>query len=123
MISNDFLWEARVSNAVPCLAASLVSPQVKPDFAASVVLSVQKRTGRTLSMAAKPFILTIDNVRPVCCSGAFLKYRKLLKMDLAVMPCLSAWKAKIGELEAADIARCRGDQFSACMRARKSSSR
>ena len=34
--------------------------------AATAALSAQKRNGRTLSMAAQPFILTIDGVRPFC---------------------------------------------------------
>jgi len=34
--------------------------------AATAALSAQKRNGRTLSMAAKPFILTVDSVRLFC---------------------------------------------------------
>ena len=34
--------------------------------AATAALSAQKRNGRTLSMAAKPFILTVDSVCPFC---------------------------------------------------------
>lgn len=34
--------------------------------AATAVLSAQRRNGRMLSMAAKPFILTIDNARLFC---------------------------------------------------------
>ena len=34
--------------------------------AATAALSAKKRNGRALSMAAQPFILTIDGVRPFC---------------------------------------------------------
>ena len=36
--------------------------------AATAALSAKKRNGRALSMAAQPFILTIDGVRPFCYS-------------------------------------------------------
>ena len=36
--------------------------------AATAALSAKKRNGRTLSMAAQPFNLTIDGVRPFCYS-------------------------------------------------------
>ena len=36
--------------------------------AATATLSAKKRNGRALSMAAQPFILTIDGVRPFCYS-------------------------------------------------------
>ena len=39
--------------------------------AATAALSAQKRNGRTLSMAAKPFILTIDSVRRFCYTTLF----------------------------------------------------
>ena len=90
------LKNARVGTAVPCLATPLVNLQAKPSFAkiaectytccacyssffhsskchflkwksaATAALSAQKRNGRTLSMAAKPFILTVDSVCPFC---------------------------------------------------------
>ena len=92
----EILQNARVGTAVPCLATPLVNLQQKLIFAkiaectytccacnspflhnskchflkwksaATAALSAQKRNGRTLSMAAKPFILTVDSVRLFC---------------------------------------------------------
>ena len=39
--------------------------------AATAALSAYKRNGRALSMAAKPFILTIDSVRLFCYTTIF----------------------------------------------------
>ena len=91
----------KVGTAVPCLATPLVNLQAKLIFAkiaectytccacystfphdskchflkwksaATAALSAQKRNGRTLSMAAKPFILTIDSVRRFCYTTLF----------------------------------------------------
>lgn len=66
----DFCKNRRVYVHLLCLLF-LVFHNSKRHFlkwksAATAALSAQKRNGRTLSMAAKPFILTVDSVRLFC---------------------------------------------------------
>lgn len=72
-ISSTVFCEKSQSVHTPTVLAILYFSKWQVPFpkwksAATAALSAHKQNGRTLSMAAKPFILTIDGVRPFCYS-------------------------------------------------------
>ena len=75
-ISSTVFCEKSQSVHTPTVLAILYFSKWQVPFpkwksAATAALSAHKQNGRTLSMAAKPFILTIDGVRRFCYLAKF----------------------------------------------------